>query len=497
MTARGSRRAVPALEQTGLVLAVALLAAVLALAPLPFGGNRPAAWTLLAVATGAALLVWILTASSAPRRNLRVPLHAYAFPVGCFVLLLVWFLLQISPLTPAAWHHPNWPAAARVLQQPVEGRISADPLSAEAAILRFLTYGAVFFLSMQLAASRRMRRRLLLAIAVSGVAYAVYGLIIQFGGYDHILWYPRWSYHESLSATFVNRNSFATYAGLVLLVLIGLLWQRVAAAPHRGEGRAPNGKGQYLNDLAARAWPALIAIILVFMALLLTQSRGGLLACLLALPALPRYVGLRSRSTRLFGLGLAVLLVVVLLLGAGETWRRIDREGSQAALSRVEIYSAVVDGIAERPWLGHGYGSFESAFPQFRGPELLSAAVVDKAHNSYLEFAFEAGLPATGVMLLMLAAILRQCYRGIAHHRRAASPQRCAIAATVLVGSHALVDFSVQIPAVAILFAALLGIGVGAGYGAASTPAAGRGHTGRARPGAMPGRVSPDNSRSA
>jgi hypothetical protein len=39
-----------------------------------------------------------------------------------------------------------------------------------------------------------------------------------------VLWYEKTSHFGTLTATFVNRNSFATaYAGLVLVVTTGLL----------------------------------------------------------------------------------------------------------------------------------------------------------------------------------------------------------------------------------------------------------------------------------
>ena len=50
--------------------------------------------------------------------------------------------------------------------------------------------------------------------------------------------------------------------------------------------------------------------------------------------------------------------------------------------------------------------------------------------------------------------------RGVFARRRGQRFTLVAVGATVLVAMHALVDFSLQIPAVAVTFAALLGIGV-------------------------------------
>lgn len=445
--------------------AFVLFIAILVLAPLPFGGNRPIAWSLLEAALGLALLLWTIGAVLKPERCLRVPLRRYLLPFCCMTVLTVWFSLQASTWLPMDWSHPAWTAAEAALGRSLDGSVSADPSQTRTALLRLLSYAAAFFLAMQFAASARRRRIMLIALALSGVGYATYGLVIQFGDYDTILWYPRWSYHDSLSATFVNRNSFATYAGLSLLVLLGLLSRQLELPERR---RQSSDRGQLVNELATRLWPVVIGIILVFMALLLSQSRGGLLACLVALPLLPSYAAAHRRSFLIAGGAIAVILFVVLMLGGGGTLKRLEQDDSQSAMSRTAIYAAVLDGIAARPWLGHGYGTFETTFPAFRTPEMFKATrIVDKAHNSYLEFAFEAGLPATGAMAVLLVSLIWSCIATARRERHSATASRRAIAAAVLVGSHALVDFSVQIPAVAILFAALLGMGIGAPAGTA------------------------------
>jgi hypothetical protein len=49
---------------------------------------------------------------------------------------------------------------------------------------------------------------------------------------------------------------------------------------------------------------------------------------------------------------------------------------------------------------------------------------------------------------------------GVFQRRRDGIYPAIAVAATVLVGVHAVVDFSLQIPAVAVTYAAILGMGV-------------------------------------
>ena len=114
--------------------------------------------------------------------------------------------------------------------------------------------------------------------------------------------------------------------------------------------------------------------------------------------------------------------------------------------------------VAERPWQGHGYGNFEAAFAQHRDERFGDR--VDMAHNSYIEHLVELGVPATLLLYFGPLLLFGYCVRGVFARRRGQLFPLVAVGATVLVALHALVDFSLQIPAVAVTYAALLGIGV-------------------------------------
>ena len=81
------------------------------------------------------------------------------------------------------------------------------------------------------------------------------------------------------------------------------------------------------------------------------------------------------------------------------------------------------------------------------------------AHNTYLELAVELGLPASLILIAIPAWITYRCWRGQAERHRDALYPAVAVAASVLVGVHSLFDFSLQIPAVAAVYAMLLGGG--------------------------------------
>jgi len=437
-----------------------LLLCIVALAPLPFGSNRPGSWSLLALVIGALLLAWSLVHALERNHLRRLAPSWYLWPVGVALPLLGWFLLQASPGLPQAWHHPAWTWAAQQLDLPLDGRISIDPDTTLTATMRLASYAGVFFLTMQLACDRRRARLMLLSVAAAATAYAAYGLAMTFGGFEMILWYERWAYPGSVTGSFVNRNSFATYAGLGLVVSVASL----AAAVQRTRQGGDKGGGLHdrlmIEHIIAGAWLPALAVMVLTAALVASQSRAGLAATALALAVLAALQLRRNDSRgRRFWLPAVALLLAVVAVSEGTVFQRIETGGIDALGNRLLLYRDVVAGIADRPWLGHGYGTFEAAFEGYRSPPLLDAGAIDKAHNSYLEFAFEAGLPALMAMLTLLGLVVLRCLRGAMSRRRDRIYPQVALAAAVLVGLHAMVDFSVQIPAVGVLFAFLLGLG--------------------------------------
>ena len=414
---------------------LALLAIALA-APLPLGGNRPAAAATLALAIALVLLVWCAAATVRPA-TLAVGWRHFRVPAGCFVLLTAWFLLQASSLAPAAWQHPLWAEARAALGQPLAGAIGAAPRETLAATMRWLAYGAVFFLAMQAAANERHARLALATIGFAGGVQALYACGLWLAGSEHILWLDKWAYLGSATGTFVNRNHFASYLGLSALCL--LAWQVLPPPP---------------------VWRRLALALLapIGLALLLSHSRAGLAATAVGLGV---FVLLRRSAGRRLDAPWLAIAAGALALAAvfgGATFARLEATGREDLVDRLALHGAALEGVRARPWLGHGLGSFESAFAAWRVPALAALPTIDHAHNEYLEWAFEAGLPATALLAAMFVAILAPTWRAA---RAGDATAQAAVAAVALSAAHAAVDFPLQIPAVAIAFALIVGSGFG------------------------------------
>src|SRR5262249_31595794 len=142
-----------------------------------------------------------------------------------FLAVIAWASLQAVLPVPPQWASPLWPMTGVALGRLVHPAISLDPHGTLTGVARCLTYAGVFWVALQLACERAFADRAIRWIAVAGFVYAAYGIAMHVLGIERILWIPKWAYQGFLTSTFVNRNSYATYAALGFFCALALLLQ--------------------------------------------------------------------------------------------------------------------------------------------------------------------------------------------------------------------------------------------------------------------------------
>lgn len=164
--------------------------------------------------------------------------------------------------------------------------------------------------------------------------------------------------------------------------------------------------------LKAEQWPVrdaakIIAIALALL-LLLTQSRGALLASGVGLAVMSVA---RSRRWLVGWLLLAALVAgLALWLGPAVLFDNLLGRSQPLADSslraRLELWQRALVLAGAFPLTGVGLGLFEAAVKLLAPTELISAgATFGHAHNIYLQLAAEMGLPALGLHLALFATL--------------------------------------------------------------------------------------------
>ena len=419
---------------------------VIAVAPLWFGSNRSFAWNLNAALVGA-LVIWGAVESIVlNREGSSVALNEIRFPAIGFGLVALWIVVQTMPGIPELLANSYWPLAAEALDAPLSGRISIAPGMTAVALVRYLTDGAVFWLAYQLCNDRDRGRILISTVALSACIYSLYGLMSFAADINYVLWVEKSSYKSDLTATFINRNSFATYAGVGAMAALEMLFRNWRELRKPGAVWCLTG------------WSVVLFIVLA--ALLLTHSRAGMVTALIGLMTLAI---LRIVAYFRFGLmgwlmiGGAVLVGASAMIMAYAYFNTHLLSAADDAVDRFSVYRLAWEGLLREPLTGYGYGTFEMIFPTLRDGSLQPYATWDRAHNVYLEVALGLGLPATGLLLAVLGRLFGVSLWSALTARRDTGSERVAVAVAVAIALHSLLDFSLQMQGLSIVFFALLG----------------------------------------
>lgn len=401
-----------------------MLLAFLAWAPIPLGSNRALFWSVNAMLVGAMGLYYFL-ALRWSREHLRVDVAQLSPLPALFLTIIVFLLVQLLPLP------PGW--------QPISVASGATLLM----LLRWISYGALFFLVLQATRNRHRFDFFMDAALAIGALHAAGALFMLRNG-DTLLGYPKLAYLGSATGTFINRNSFATFAALTCCLGVVQLARALLALGKRRE--------VYRGDLIwLRMALTLSAFLVAAAALVASQSRMGTAAGaagVLVTSLVIIFSRLRSRSKWVL-LGALTAGACLAALQAGPLFERL-LELEQSWEIRLALYRQVVDLILVRPWTGFGGGSFELVYPSFHALPVAPDRVWDKAHNTYLTLAAELGLPIAAMAIALFGAIGWMLIRGLAQDRRRWFAGALGLGLLTVVGVHGLVDFSMEIQAVAI-----------------------------------------------
>jgi len=472
MPSRAARRA-PSAAETGPIgvasekASLWFLIAILAWMQFPLGSNRPWSWSLLVLLIAADWTLF-LPAALAEGSALARLARQLALPAVLIVAVLVWIWLQSVSFTPVAWHDDLWRVVSDAFGKPIIGAVSINPFATQTELMKLASYVAAGGLAAMLSVRYENARTIFVAIIVIASVYAAYGIALSALHTSQITFFEGIPppYDRDVSGGFVAKNSFATFTGMAFLASLTLL---VEAGQHRIV--AMRGWRTHMRTLVQFAtgkgagW--LIASLVLLVALIASDSRAGLIATLVGLMGLfvlTLSVSGRRGNTRwtMIGGAAAIAIIFALFLASGHSLQSrfedlVETHG--AGEMRPLMWDAAARAVASHPYTGTGLGTYPYVYNLYA--KTFVPYVVDRAHNDYLEFTMGVGIPAAILWIGALLVIVVQCTMGVLRRHRRRSYAMTAVGATLLVGFHSIFDFSLQMPAVAVLYAVLLGIGIG------------------------------------
>lgn len=322
--------------------------------------------------------------------------------------------------------------------------ISLDPFTTQVAAAHFFALFLLFVVTLALLHSASRLRRIATFIIVFGFLFAFFAILQSVLSPQKI-----YGIYESRYAvpfgSFVNRHNFAAYMEMTLSIPLGLMF--VGAV-------RPDKRLLYIT-----------AIALMGVALLLSGSRGGLVAFLAELILLVILTtGNGSRKRLGLRLALSVLLFAAIIGGAifvgGDT--SLTRFAEQTAADdvttgRAQIWKTTIDVIEANFPFGAGLGAFGVAYTPH--DPLSGLERVEQAHNDYLQVVADAGLIGLAIggffLVLLFRAGLGAGKIGNLDRRGLAVG---AFAGCFAVLVHSIFDFVLHTTAVSVLFLILVAI---------------------------------------
>jgi hypothetical protein len=411
------------------------------------------------------IAVWIVVLSITTILGVFVRLNivqvrvVWAFLSVCLIYAIV-AVIQFVPQLLSGLDDSIWQRANDVLGTQVEPRISSTAEIPPLAIGHFLLIVTAFLSGFFAGTSKRGVSRIIFAARTAILIYALYGLAALAVTPNLLLWAPKVAYRDSLTATFVNKNTAAAFFGCG--AILWSCWTYFAVQSLEKSSL----RLLLLNSLNERVAISLIlrasAALTCFFALLLTNSRGGLISSSVGLLVALGVLEIDRFRRRI---GYAIALSICALIALAVWLTQIGRIASEGIIDdgRWHVYSLVAEAIWRRPLLGAGAGSFELLFPSLRTADLSNWGVWNYAHSTILEIAFEMGLPVAGmVTLAALASIYLLVRRALKADRRYRVSLAAIVGIAVTTYLHSLIDFSLQIPGYSIPFGILIGCGLAA-----------------------------------
>ncbi len=335
--------------------------------------------------------------------------------------------------------------------------LSLYPRATIGAVLKLSAFVALFLLVTNLFRTDRALKKLALAIACTGFAVALVGLLQHAAGTDGIygFWRSRyWKAGEgSFFGSFVNKNHFAGYMEMSIPLTLAL------GVGRRSRRRVKTLSRRFVDAESGifRTLFVLFCASVMFWALLCSGSIGGIASLALAAAIVVLTPALRRGSWkfRFFA------IVGVLLACAGISAYVGDASPLAFAgidSSRAHVWQDSLTMGSKHPWMGTGLGTFEHVFPVYS--TLHDGVTYRHAHNEYVQFFAEMGIfgliGLAGVFVVLAFLSLSSLRRNI--RLRSSSLAIASLTGALSLTLHGIVDFNFHITANALTLAVVAGI---------------------------------------
>lgn len=439
---------------------------VLIFAPLAFGTVEYWSYAIMEGAVLLALFI-LLIQKNAKQTWVEVPGF---WPL---MLFLAYILVQLVPLPPGLMNVIS-PATYRLYGETVAlfdpeawMTLTVNKKETLSEFFRFSAYAALYIVTVQLLTDKVLLQRTLYIIAGFAAFFALFAIVQRFTSNHKILWLMA-APNSSFFGTYVNRNHYAGFMGMLFPVVVSLfLFMKPEAYYTTFRERIVEFFSEIQSHIYVLLW---LSSLLMAVSIFLCRSRGGIVSMCLALSFLGLLLAFRGKNKKA-GVTLCALFLSILFAVGWFGWdpiferfNHIRNETGEIQDARLLIWQDSRPIIGDFPVTGSGFGTFNSIFPAYgRFP---GGITFTHSHNDYIELATDGGLVAYLLVGCFLGAVFLPSIRVFRKRRDAFSIYLFAGCSAGLLSLllHSFTDYNLRLGANGLYFFLLLGLMVSAAH---------------------------------
>lgn len=399
-------------------------------------------WSMSLFALSGVMVIVLWLADGWRLSTLRISRNSLQLPLLGMVLLGLFQLLPFRNTDTAG-----------VLTTTAVRTLSLDPNATRLVIVQIMSLLIFFAASLVFIDTPHRLRIIVRTIAIFGFVLAIFGMTQSFTSPTKVYWMRELA-QSTAFGPFINRHHFAGYMELALAIPLGLLFSG-----------AIEGERKLLY---------VFAVGMMGVALILTNSRGGIISLIAEVLFLVVIVGFKrkhrarepeekrrrvrsgiTRAALAMALIIGILVATVLLGGEQALSRFVGSVNTDdPTTGRAHFWNVTLDIIRAHPFIGTGLGAFGVIYTRYDSHNGLYR--LEQAHNDYLQVLSDGGMVGALLGLFFIVALFRM---GL-HRRETSDDYRRGVATGALAGCfavlvHSFFDFTLHTTSNALLFLVL------------------------------------------
>ena len=383
------------------------------------------------------------------------------------IFFVLWVMVQLVPVPASilAMISPQtntlWNLSAVSIDTSGLRTISLYPFVTRKAIVAVSTILLFYWMCLYTLKSSKSIRYVIIGLLVIGFGESCYGFWQALSSDHYVLWVLRPDISHIAAGTFIDRNHLAVFLAMTVCIGCGYVWALYMQNRGHYQKRAKRNDGiRFFETRHLRIVVVVLTLCVLIAAVLVTASRGGVLSLFAAFVVMGGLLIARFFKNKQIYIIIVLSTIALSYIGyvsADRVMQRFEKV-EQGFENRLEVARSTIEMGRDFPLTGIGLSAFQFVYPRYQRQSLT--VLRDYALNDWVQLFAETGIVGFGIVLIAFVWSLGMV---IVRWRKRRDPfivgiSLGGIGALVVVSIYALSEFSLHMPANALVLAVILAI---------------------------------------